>query len=113
MNENYPIFKKWYAISNWILETTDKYPKSSRFTFSNRISNLSLDTLELITEAIYSKNKTIILDKISINLEKVRVLMRMSKDRKYISEKQYEFIIREVNEVGKMVGGWIKQDYKK
>jgi len=110
MSNNFPLFKKWYTISNWILETIEKYPKSARFIFSDRIANLTLDTLELITEAVYQKNKSEVLNKISINLEKIRVLMRMSMDKRYISEKQYEFISREINEAGKMTGGWIKTE---
>ena len=41
-------------------------------------------------------------------MEKLRALMQISVNKKYISLKQYEHISREINEAGKMLGGWIK-----
>jgi len=41
-------------------------------------------------------------------LDKLRILIRLSKDFKFISIRQYEFVSGEINEVGKMLGGWIK-----
>ncbi len=107
-NENYPAFKKWYRILDWILDKCETFPKSVRFTFSSRVANISFDILERIVEAIYSKNKTDILRRINLYIEKLRVLFRISYDRQYISVKQYEFISAELNEFGRMIGGWLK-----
>ena len=108
MNKEYPIFIKWYKTLDLILDKCEKYPKSVRFTFSSRIANISLDTLEQIIEVIYSKNRIPLLQKVNLNLEKLRVLFRISFERHYLSEKQYEYIATEINETGKMAGGWIK-----
>lgn len=108
MNENYPLFTKWKDILNWILDRCDGFPKSIRFTFTNRISNFSLEILELIIESIYNKNRTKYLKQINMNLEKLRVFFRIACDRRYVSIKQYEYISRELNTAGKMTGGWAK-----
>ena len=107
-NEDYPVFKKWYGILDWILDKGETFPKSVRFTLSSRLSNISMDILEGIIEAIYSKQKTYILKRINLYIEKLRVLFRLSFDRRYISVKQYEYISAELNEFGKMIGGWLK-----
>lgn len=108
-----PIFVKWESTLNWILETTEKFPKNSRFTFGQRLINLSLDLMEYIVEAIYTKDKNDILKQANITLEKMRIFFRLSEKRNYISKKQYEFISGELNETGAMLGGWIKQqEYK-
>lgn len=70
MNENYPIFVKWLDSTDWILETVEKYPKSVRFTISNRIANLTLDIMESIIEAIYTKDRTYILARINLGTVK-------------------------------------------
>jgi hypothetical protein len=41
----------------WLLPTTEKFPKRVRFTFSDRINNLALDIMEDLVEARYSRNK--------------------------------------------------------
>lgn len=105
---DYPLFTHWYKTLDWILQRCEGFPKDVRFTISNRIANAALDVLELIIEAIYSKDRKPILLKINLLLEKLRIFFRLSMDRKYISMKQYEYISLEINEGGKMVGGWIK-----
>ena len=107
-SEEYSVFKKWYKIQDWILDRVESFPKNVRFTISTRISNITLDVLEKIIEALYSRNKKPILDSLNIELEKLRIFIRISFERKYMSEKQYQFISFEINEFGKMIGGWIK-----
>ncbi|MBN2891590.1 MAG: diversity-generating retroelement protein Avd [Bacteroidales bacterium] len=107
---NYPVFEHWYKTTDWIMQTSEKMPKNTRFSFSNRILNLALDNLDLITQAIYTKQKRHFLLKINMNLERLRIFMRLAKDRKYISIKQYEYIAIQINENGKMIGGWLKNE---
>ncbi|MBK8490232.1 MAG: four helix bundle protein [Saprospirales bacterium] len=54
----YPLFEQWYKTNDWILDKCDKLPRSTRFTLSGRIANLSLEVLELITEAIYTHERS-------------------------------------------------------
>lgn len=109
MKTDFPLLKKWYEITSWIMDTCEKYPKSVRFTFSDRIINTSMDILDGLTTAIYEKNRAHILAKVNTYMEKIRIYMRLSMDKRYISIKQHEFISKEINEAGKMLGGWIKR----
>ncbi len=108
-NEQYPVFKKWYEILNWIMDRAEKFPKSVRFSITNRILNISMDILELVIEAIYTKERSYILRRINLYIEKLRVFFRLSYQRKYINVRQYEFISKEINEFGRMIGGWAKK----
>ncbi len=107
--EKVPVFTKYYDIVNWILDKVEKFPRSQRFIFGHRLANLAVDILEDLIRAYYSKNKVSILKEVNIRLEIFRILLRMVKDRKLVSLRQYEYISKEINEVGKMVGGWIKE----
>ncbi len=49
-----PLFVHWEKTAGEILDRTQKFPKSVRFTFSSRIDNLVLDILESVVEACYS-----------------------------------------------------------
>jgi len=104
-----PIFVKWLDFLKWLLSTTDKFPKKSRFTFSDRINNLALNIVEELVEARYTTHRAGILIRANINLEKLRVLIRISYELRFISFKNYEQAMYSMNEVGKMLGGWMKE----
>jgi len=108
-----PIFVLWYDFSRWLLEKTEKFPKRVRFSFTNRIENLALDIIEGIVDSRYSGEKKAILRRIDLDLEKLRVLLRMCHDLRILDGKGYEFASRQINETGKMIGGWRKQQEKK
>lgn len=102
----YPVFSKWYETLGWILDRCEGFPKDVRFTISNRIVNLALEVLDKITEAIYTRNRSGILREINLHLEKLRILFRLSYDRRLLSGAQYEYISEAIYETGKMIGGW-------
>ena len=104
-----PVFVKWIDFLKWLLLTTEKFPKSARFTFADRINNLALDVVADLVEARYSRQKSPILRQVNLSLEKLRVLLRISYEQRLLSYKAYEHSMYSINEVGKMVGGWIKQ----
>jgi hypothetical protein len=108
MKEDYPIYVKWSEVTDWILDTIEKFPKSVRFSLSSRIADLTLDIIEGIVEAIYTRQRGHILDRINLYMEKLRVLFRICFRRKYLSVKQYEYISGHLEETGKMIGGWRK-----
>ena len=73
-----------------------------------QIEKTFLEILEGIIQANQEKNKLPYLKKISVELDKLRILIRLSKDLKFISIRQYKFAAEKINEIGKMLGGWIK-----
>jgi hypothetical protein len=105
---NIPLVTKTYDLILWILPKLGKFPKDQRYLLAERIENLLLDILEFLIEAVYSKDKLYILRKINLKLEKLRFLIRISKDMRFININSYEFSSRSINEIGKMVGGWIR-----
>lgn len=108
MTEEYPLYIKWRTVTGRLLQLCGKYPKNVRFNLCDRITNLSLDVLEYIVEAIYAKDKIPIIRKANLSMEKIRALMQLSSEQSYISIKQYQFITGCINECGNMLGGWSK-----
>lgn len=113
MRDDYPLFVHWYQTLDWILSTVENFPKKARFSLASRLADIAIDTIELIIEAIYTKDRRHILDRINLYMEKQRVLFRIAHDRKYISMRQYEYISKAIDEAGKMAGGWRKQSLEK
>jgi hypothetical protein len=113
MKKNQPdtpiIFVKWMEFLKWLLPITEKFPKRVRFTLADRIDNLALDLVEELVDAQYTHHKQAILKRINLRLEKLRVLLRISCEQHHLSHQSYDYAIRSINEAGKMLGGWIKQ----
>jgi len=103
------ILVKWNDFLDWLLPVTEKFPRHARFTLANRIDNLALDMVEDLVEARYSRKKQAILKNANLRLEKLRVLLRISCKRHYLSVRGYEHAMRAINGVGQMLGGWTKQ----
>ena len=108
MKEDYPLFMHWYKTLDWILSAAERFPRNARFSLASRLADEALDTMECIVEAIYTKNRADILDRINLCLEKQRVLFRIAHDRRYLSISQYEHVAKALDEAGRMVGGWKK-----
>lgn len=106
--EDLPIFIKWLDFLKWFLDAADKFPKKARFTFTERLTNLALSIIEDLVEARYSRNRMPILKRANMTLEKMRVLIRICFELRFISRKAYEQASYSINEVGKMLGGWMK-----
>lgn len=97
---------KSYDILLWLIKAVERFPRSHRFTLGDRIINKKLDILESLIKASYSRDKKKYLNKANLDLEVLRYLMRLSKDTKILSLRRYEYISREMDELGRQIGGW-------
>ena len=53
----------------------------------------------------YAKDNREILQQANLRLEKLRVLLRLSDRMRYLDYKRYEFAMKGINEVGRILGG--------
>jgi hypothetical protein len=110
MGTEFQIFAKWEQFLKWLLNTTDKFPKKIRFTLTTRIDNLALDILERIIMCRYDPSvRQRGLKRINIDIETLRILLRVCNELKYLPHRQYQYAVLQVNEVGKMLWGWLKE----
>jgi four helix bundle protein len=101
------IFQKTYDLILWLYPAVNKFPKSQRFILGQQIENTILEILKGIIEANVECQKIVYLKKISVELDKLRILIRLSKDLRFINIRQYGFAADKINEIGKMLGGWM------
>lgn len=104
-----PVIAKVYDLLLWLMGQVPKFPRSHRFVLGDRVQHLVLDVLELLIEAAYSREKAALLRRANLQLEKLRYLIRVSKDLQFLSLRRYEFAAAQLDEVGRMVGGWLRQ----
>ena len=104
-----PLYTVWEEFTGWTMDHTAKIPKSQRFTFGQRIDGRTLDVLELIVQCIYRTDRTTGLHRINLELEVLRVLWRVVQKRGWLSLNQLDYAQARIDEAGRMVGGWLKQ----
>ncbi|MDP2831998.1 MAG: diversity-generating retroelement protein Avd [Pseudomonadota bacterium] len=97
-----------YRFVLWVVPTVERFPRSQKFFLGDRIHGLALDVLEGLLEATYTKDRLPILTRVNLLLEKLRVLFRLAKDLRQLDLRRYEHAAEELNEVGRLVGGWLK-----
>jgi hypothetical protein len=102
------VLEKAYQFLLWLVPTLEKFPKSQKFLLGDRIQALALDLLEGLVEATYSRNAAPHLATANLRLEKLRFLFRLSHDLRLLDGRRYEFAARAIDEIGRLVGGWIK-----
>jgi hypothetical protein len=104
-----PVLAHWERTLRDLLGRTQKLPRKVRFTFSDRIDNLALDVYEALVEAKYSRDKVAILRRANLDIEKLRLLLRLCHDERYLDRRGFEHVALGLDEAGRMVGGWIKE----
>ena len=80
MQKELDAITKLYDFLLWMIPKLEKFPRNQKFLIGDRIESLMLDILDLLIEAAYSKNKSPLLRSANLRLEKLRYLVRLSKD---------------------------------
>ncbi len=103
-----PALEAMYRFLLWLVPTIEGFPRSQKFMLGDRIQSIALAVLEALIEATYSRSRDRQLSEANLGLEKLRVLFRLAKDLRHLDARRYEHAARSLDEVGRMVGGWIK-----
>ena len=86
------------------------FTKDSRYTLGAKIDSLFLEVIENIIKAGYSDKleKQIFLKRASVKLDLSKFFLQLSWEIKSLDGKKYIKLSEKLNEIGKMLGGWIK-----
>jgi hypothetical protein len=105
-----PIFKKAYMLYKDFYGIRSSVSKQDRYTIYLRCENAILDVIEAILKAGRENKieKLPTLELASTKLNLLRMLIRMLKDVKAINIKNYSIFEEKIDEIGRMLGGWIK-----
>lgn len=107
-----PLYTLLMDLTGWTMDRTADIPKNARFTFGQRIDNLTLDALQSAVKALRSQPGKLRLEAqqaLDLCLEQLRVLWRLVHRRSWISQQQLLHVQGRLEEAGKMVGGWMRK----
>jgi len=85
-------------------------PRQDKYAIWQRSEDTMIDIIEDILLASQTKQaeKVPILERASMKLNLLRVFVRLMKETKIIDGKKYVALQGMIDEIGRMLGGWIK-----
>lgn len=105
-----PIVHKVTELYKFIYSLSPKIPKKDRFGIYLKIENNSLELLDmLICASLELKiNKLLLLNNARVKTEVLKRLIRLSGDLTILGNSEYIKLETKLQEISKMINGWIK-----
>jgi hypothetical protein len=107
---NIPLLHRIFEFYKLCYQYIQLFPKKDKYTLGQKIENLILDVFELIFLAANSRKeeKSNILQKTSLKIDLLKILIRLAKEIRALDIKKYIQLEQELQEIGKMLGGWMR-----
>ena len=109
--ETGPALESHYRFLLWLVPAVERFPRSQKFLLGDRIQSTTLDVLEALIAATYTKRRQSPLSDANLGLEKLRFFFRLARDLRYLDPRRYEHAARTLDETGRKVGAWRKVDH--
>ncbi len=103
-----PLFAKSYDFIRWLIPQTLKFPRQQRFVLAHRLQATAMDFMECLYQATDKPHQTSALAQADIKLKQLRFFLRMSHDLELMDSRRYEHASRQLEELGRLLGAWIK-----
>jgi len=86
------------------------FPKIEKYSLGQKIENLILEILEISLKTVYSpkQEKLSLLKEVDIKVNLLKTLLRLANEIKSLDNKKYLILQEKLQEIGRMVGGWIR-----
>lgn len=92
-------------------EIVPNLPKSARFTLGEKIDTCLLNTLEFLFSASYAtlENRVSLVRTAGTKLDLAKFFLQITWETKALDNKKYIAVSEKLDEIGRMLGGWLKQ----
>src|SRR4051794_629307 len=106
--EELTVITKIYDFILWSCKHTGKFPRNHRFVLGERIERTLYDLLEILIRAKYTRQRQGLLEQANLVLEILRFQARLAKYLQCLKVESYGFAAKAIDEIGRLVGGWLK-----
>ena len=100
------IYQKIVDLTTYLFPALNHFPKQQRFVLGQQIQNQLLVLATSVIEANKAKDKALVLDRVDTELDKLRYLVRIAHQMKFMKSQHYEQAAKQISEVGRLLGGW-------
>ena len=111
MAENLVLLTRLFDLLTWLLPKSEHFPRPYRQTVTQRLMNAALDCQEAVFAAQSARDtqRHSALQDADAALNRLRLYLRLAYQWRWLNDGQYAHVSAQVAEVGKLLGGWIKQ----
>jgi hypothetical protein len=102
------VLTKIEGLLAYLIPQLNKFPRDQKFVLGDRIEVKVLDVQECCLRAYYGRDKRPHLIEANLLLETTRHLVRLAHAMRYLSNQAYAVLSEKIDEVGRMIGGWLK-----
>lgn len=105
------IFTRTFDLLNWLLPKSAHFPKVYRYTVTQRMMDAALNFQEALYDANsqFDKQRLTHLRRADGHLQKLRLYLRLAYQWHWLNDGQYRHVSVMVEEIGRLLGGWLKQ----
>lgn len=110
------IYKQYLEMIYYMENLTVKYPKVEKYSMVSYIKTITYEGMELIIDAQKEYDRVIrlkILNRLDSKLKMLKVMIRISNRKKYISSKNYASWSKKITNISNLLGGWINSCLKR
>ena len=98
-----------YRLLLWLVPVLEKFPRTQKFLLGDRMQTQALEVLDHLIAATYvPQARAHHLLAANLALERLRFGLRLTHDLKHLDMPRYQHGAEQVNEVGRLVGGWLR-----
>ena len=111
MAEELVLLTRLFDLLAWLLPKAEHFPKVYRHSVTQRLMNAALDCQEAVFSAQSARDnrRQLALQEADAALNRLRLYLRLAHQWLWLSNGQFEHVSVMVSEIGKLLGGWIKQ----
>jgi four helix bundle protein len=106
--EDLIILQKTYDMIGYGYQALAQFLKSEKYALGTDMKKCMHSILEYIIVAHKKYYKKTTLQELDVEVAKLKTYIRLAKDLGFLPIKKYEVWSKQIVEIGKMVGGWIK-----
>ena len=104
-----PIVQRAYDVAVALYGYVNRFPRTHKPLLGRELMGLALRLLVTLVTANGRRDKVPELEEASGVLDALRITLRLSARLNLVSRHGYEVLSRDLDEIGRMLGGWLKQ----
>ena len=111
MADDLVLLTRLFDLLAWLVPRSEAFPRPFRHSVTHRLLGAALDCHEAVftAQAQRGAGRRSALVRADAALNALRLYLRLAHHLKWLTDGQYEHASRLVAEVGRLLGGWLKQ----
>lgn len=112
MAEELILLTRLFDLLAWLLPASERFPRVYRHTVTHRLLGAALDCQEAVfsAQAARGAGRRTALARADAALNALRLYLRLAHRWRWLSDGQYAHVSALVAEVGRLLGGWLRQN---